>query len=379
MLLDEAHQLSRIAEDFSGDHPTGQKDRSDLFPHHLANNLVQNLFYLPSNHQPLLTFASLPDLFKSVEKIDDLEGDSFSEKYLERYVRSLPYWWKGEWNGHIAPRSYLPILGSLLLIVIGCSRIDKRKTWLAGLLGGLVLTHSILYAAVGQSGGRFIIIINWISIVFYGVGLTWLLIKIVGLLGVGEIRGWWIEESQPTASKEVFIKEPILQYLVVGLLLLIAGLAHPLTVEFLPERYTEKGLTERLSQVGLSDRLDNVIEEQVIIYGKALYPRYFVPGERMVDHRRGTIPDFSIKRTEFYIVGTNNVWAAVPGDQGKEYFPHGSDVIVIGKWSPQIRNEEGEVVSGEYLKASEVIVFNRNTQSDVPVIIYCTGPACEDH
>jgi len=377
MLLDEAHHLSRVVTDFSRDHPTGRKDRSDLFPHHLANNLLQHLYYLPSNHQPLLTFASLPDLFKSAETIDDMEGDTYSEKYLERYVRSLPYWWIGEWDGHIAPRSYLPLLGSILLIVIGCAQIDKRKTWLAVLLGGLVITHSTLYAAIGQSGGRFIVIINWISMVFYGIGLAWLLTQIIDYIGAGEVGNWWVEENQPTSGEEKFFNDPIPQFVGIALLLLVVGLAHPLSVELLPERYTEQGLSERLSQAGLSDLADNGIENQVIVYGKALYPRYFVAGERMLDNRRGTVPDFSIERTEFYIVGSENVWAALPGDQGKEYLPHGSDVIVIGTWAPQIENEEGKIVSGEYLKASEVIIFDRTQKSDPSLILYCAGPDCE--
>ena len=112
MLLDEGHHLKRTIADFQRENPN-RKDRSELFPYHLANNLLQHVYYLPSNHQPFLTFASIPDLVRGNEAINDMEGDSFSEKYLERYVRSLPYWWKGVWDAHLPPRSILPVLGSI--------------------------------------------------------------------------------------------------------------------------------------------------------------------------------------------------------------------------------------------------------------------------
>ena len=145
------------------------------FPYHVVNNLLQQIYILPSNHQPLLTLASLPDLVSREAKLADLEGDSFSEKYLERYIKSLPYWWQGEWNGRLVPRSYLPVLGSVLLIFIGIKQIEGRKAWLAGLLGLMLLSHAVIYAFIGQSGGRSMQIVDWIPMVFYGIGISYIL------------------------------------------------------------------------------------------------------------------------------------------------------------------------------------------------------------
>ena len=234
MLLEEGHHLVKTIRDFQNEN-TNRKDRSELFPHHLANNLLQHIYYLPSNHQPLLTFASLPDLVRGSEAIGDMEGDSFAEKYLERYVRSLPYWWIGEWNGRLEARSVLPVLGSLALLVIGCSQLKKSKIWLAVLLGGLILTHSTLYAAIGQSGGRFILIIDWIALVFYGMGLAWILTKAAGYVGLGEPGSWWQQEEFTTEPERRFSLRFSPPLISISLLLLVIGSAHPLTVVFLPK------------------------------------------------------------------------------------------------------------------------------------------------
>lgn len=321
MLLGEGHHLVKTIRDFQNENPN-RKDQSELFPHHLANNLLQHVYYLPSNYQPLLTFASVPDLVRGNKVNTDMEGDNFSEKYLERYVRSLPYWWKGEWDGHLAPRSILPVLGSIALLVLGCSQIKKTKLWLAGLLGGLILTYAALYAAIGQSGGRFILIIDWISIVFYGLGLAWVLRKAAGYAGLGEPGDWWLNEEITAEADRKFRLYLSPVFISTSLLLFVIGLAHPLSVEWIPTRYTQEGLEERLSQVSLIEENLPAEGEQVVVYGKAIYPRFFEAGDHMADHRWGTVPESSYPRVEFYLVGTENTWAALPGEEGVEFFPH---------------------------------------------------------
>lgn len=75
-------------------------------------------------------------------------------------------------------------------------------------------------------------------------------------------------------------------------------------------------------------------DDQIIIYGKAPSPRYFEAGDRMEDDRKGTIPDYSYNRVEFYLVGTQSAWIGLPIEAEVDFFPHGSDVIIMAELEP---------------------------------------------
>ena len=36
-------------------------------------------------------------------------------------------------------------------------------------------------------------------------------------------------------------------------------------------------------------------------------------------------------RLDFYLIGMENIWVSLPLDQAPDYFPHGSDAIVVGE------------------------------------------------
>ena len=348
------------------------------YPHHLANNLFQLVFYLPSNHQPLLTIGSLPDIFSRQDQVVDMEGDSFSESYLERYVRSLPYWWDREWAGNLEPRSILPVLGSILLISIGLAQFSGERIRLAALLGLIVLLHSIAYAFIGWSGGRTLQIIDWIPLVFYGMGLSMIIGWVLGLFHSDLTYVWGTETSPPNISRR-----SNLWMFPVSLFLLCIGIGHPLMDAIIPPKYTQDTEQTLLAQIEKShDRafgFSSLLEYENgldVYYGKVLYPRYFNSGERMDDNRGGAIPDFSYSRVEFYLVGEVNSWATIPLDKPIGYLPHGAEVVILGTPEGVEVDETGTQISGDYIKSALIVVIDENYQ--VLEIIFCSGVKCNN-
>jgi len=167
------------------------------------------------------------------------------------------------------------------------------------------------------------------------------------------------------------------------------GLSFPLAENFIPPRYTDEKLSKQLEEMSMQALNDPTLNAYLglsdpdleIVFGKALYPRFFKAGNSLEDNPKGRFTDFSIDRVEFFLVGTENIWAALPGSQAKEYFPHGSEVLILGNRVPQIKNNEGVVedmaVSGEYLKVSRIFIFDQNQKDGQPVVLDCAGPACE--
>ena len=105
--------------------------------------------------------------------------------------------------------------------------------------------------------------------------------------------------------------------------LLLIGLSIPLAEFQIPERFTDRTLAHELSLLefgdedvfSLAETYNSSSTDLEIFSGKALYPRYFEAGTSLEDHPKGRYSDFTIDRTEFFLVGTENTWAALPGKE----------------------------------------------------------------
>jgi hypothetical protein len=199
----------------------------------------------------------------------------------------------------------------------------------------------------------------WIPLFFYSIGLSVLLGKIVKFLGRNNQPGWAFERNTyPDSAPEL----PNSKNLVfMCLVVLILGLSYPFMDLMIPERYDNEFLEEKLSDSFYAmDQYNNMLDRQAnneefkIIFGRSLYPRFFISGDSMRD--TGT-PDYSYSRIEFYLVGTENTWVSLPSVNGSEHLPHGNDVIVLGKWEDAIFQENGKHVSGDYFRAEKIILL----------------------
>ena len=122
------------------------------------------------------------------------------------------------------------------------------------------------------------------------------------------------------------------------------------------------------------DEYSSEIEGRKILYGKANYPRYFEAGDRMSDNRSGLIPDYSYPRIEFYLVGPENNWVALPLEDAAEYFPHSCEVIVFAKGEESELRPDGLRLHGEYYKASLIVILRPSVGE--PEFLRCSGANC---
>jgi len=348
---------SQTQDDISKNSPS----KPNLFFSHITNDLKQSVYYLPNNHQPLLTAGNIPDLIFPGQ-ITDLEGDSFAGKYLERYVRSLPYWWK-EWNGGLVARSVLPVLGSIFLIGIGFTQVKENLQKLGAILVLMALAHFAIYAFVGKSGGRFIFIVDWISLLYYAVGVSasWSLF----LTGKREEQD---NKKQNQESTDLFLGNQTdgknrKKIIVSGVVVLLIGLVLPFIPGWFPEKYPTEVLSSRIYELIETQKIDpeefNLLGSDnqglEIITGKVLFPRYYQAGDYVL-YRKGRNPDFSFARVEFYLVGTYSGWAALPAQYPIDYLPHGSEVILVGAQEEDLWDDEIRI-HGQYFRVEKLWIL----------------------
>jgi len=335
-----------------------------MYFHHWANDVKQLLLTLPAGHQPLLTVGNLLDFDPAGRRLVAAKDGFFSEPYLRRYVLGYPYFWT-DWDGSIVPRSIVPVLFSLFILSLAYRKMRSGTPAGTRFLALSLLIYITGYAVFGSSGGRFIQVVDWIPLLFYGVG---------GILLVSHVFDLDLRlESGKEASFDT--EDPAAPYswrrvVLAGVLVFGVGSALPLAEHFIPDQYPGSERDRILAEItreaekegnGAAEDVGHALRTaDVTAYGKAIFPRYFQAGERMMDDRLGTTPDARFARLEFYLVGTEKIWVAVPM-QAPVRLPHGSRVLIVGERVSSQRTDD--IRYGEYLKADAVFILGEEGAS----------------
>jgi uncharacterized membrane-anchored protein YitT (DUF2179 family) len=299
----------------------------DAFLNHIVDSSVQSVLYLPVNNRALL----------SVEYFFEHHPPMPYEKLcceLERFVRNTPYWWP-DWSGELPSTSYIPFGLTLLLIVIGLGTVWKRQQWI-GLFPLLALfAHIIVFALMKRSGGRFLVVTDWASAMYYGIGLVELSVGFLAWLNVDELTSF--DQRKHRDSKYRGHNKWIYGFSI--LVILSIGAAPPAVEKLIPERYTSEQKQARLNAL-LEDKSDFLSHEEremwettlssggSVMFGRALYPNFYQSGTAKEDANELARQQGS--RIEFYLVGTERHYLEVPTNDWLVDFPHGSDVVVLG-------------------------------------------------
>jgi hypothetical protein len=122
----------------------------------------------------------------------------------------------------------------------------------------------------------------------------------------------------------------------------------PLTELVFPAKYPA------LTQAQLSTKLGFIpLEGEVIQYGRAIYPRYYEAGDGEPDTAKLGYEPSDEARLVFWLVGPKAGLVIFPFATSPDFFPHTSDVWIIGS------------MDGNTLRARKVKV-----EMDDKVVIY---------
>ncbi len=288
---------------------------------HIVNGSVQSVLFLPMSSR--MTYA-----------VADLYQNYTLEKFLrnccspETYVRKLPYWWS-DWDGALAPQSTVSMLFVMLFLALGyvaVKRTHGARVWVPIFAW---IAHLVIYALIRRSGGRFILEIDWIILMFYGIGIIEMGKLFFGKLIDRNSTNRYLEAPRP-------VRMPHFSFLALGLFLV--GFTLPIAENLFPERYDQGWIDSRLTTIQESENLltplqdaslsaETFINESDILYGRALYPRYYRAGDGMAGDD-GKF-EFGYPRIEIYLIGDTHQWFILPSEVEPVWFPHGSDVIIF--------------------------------------------------
>jgi len=292
---------------------SGPKDQSFIITNHFIHNIVTSVMILP-------TIPELRDLRATIH-----EG--------------YPYWNKIDppWAGALSTTEIAGLSINLALIALGLG-ISWRKWGLAGWVPlGIFLTYNLSTAFAGTSGGRYIVPVDWVVLLYYAIGLVQLItwgLRFFGLMPAGE--GSLPVDSSFSYRQGVLLMLPFLLF----------TSAMTIIDRVIPQRYpdlTEIEILERLQQEDLLaqtgydfDELEVFLQDSggQAYLGRALYPRFLNSGQGESTASDTVYDPKDYPRLAFSMIGNFGVYyskdAIIHLAKSPEYFPHAVDVIVIG-------------------------------------------------
>jgi hypothetical protein len=232
-------------------------------------------------------------------------------------------------------RSALFSILYIALLAIGLAVAWITNRWIGILPFILSFGYNAWTAIFLSSGDRFLLPIDWTWHLYFMLGL--LTVSKALLAGIHDL-GWNPLNIQGQTSIQPLISGWKQTIAMAGLALFV-GLSLPLTEQVFPEKYPA------LTQEQLSTSIGIVPSEgEIIIYGRAIYPRYYAAGDGEPGTAKMGYGVDEKARLVFWLVGPKAGLVIFPLESVPEFFPHASDVWIVG-------TAEGDVF---YARAIEV-------------------------
>jgi hypothetical protein len=234
---------------------------------------------------------------------------------------------------------------TLLIVAIGIGAAVARLGW-AGLLPLLVhLGYSVSTTPARLSGWRFILPADWVTLVYYCIGLT----QLVGLaLAVVSGRGSFVSGAMWRTSapaRAVRAAGSTRAVAVTALGLGLIGAALPGGELLIPNRYPTLDAEEKVNRFASEQALAALVPQTskedlsvflqsepgaIALYGRALYPVYYGRGQIHGDHTEFALDASKYNRLELMLTGSDRSPVYLPLLAPPRRFRHAQDVLVIG-------------------------------------------------
>lgn len=266
---------------------------------------------------------------------------------LSPYYQDLRYttktaenFWRPYWNGKLSLWGMVFLPCNLILLALGLATAWKRARW-CGLVPLLVmLAYYCVDSLARTSGGRYIVPVDWVVVVYYFIGILALIETVSALF----VRPQIVVEpvlSPPLQTSLLLRRATWLRLSGVIISFLLIGMTIPLSTSFFEQRYppatrkqiAQQVLTEAGSQLGLSNKewMSFLSSPQsVIIQGRILYPRQIEKD----DGPKASVYKFyhpkPYPRMLFTLIGPGSITSAMFASMQAPNIPNASDAIILG-------------------------------------------------
>ena len=312
--------VQTFADSSSNDPASYEQFEAQIFQQVLTQPLeVARFVWAHYMHNTVFSYVFLPH--------------SFQVESLRDYVKRMPFW--GNWRGELGIESWILLLINTSILALGIGSAWKRTKGLIFIPLIIGAAYNLSVAVSRRSGWRFILPADWVTLVFYAIGIVQVILIVSAL-----IKRSVDEPNNPRGDESVLPVRTGWNSVVAGLPFLFITVALVLGHKLFPMGYPVKNESEliRMYQEAQGDSgLDDVQierflqqENATILYGKALYPIYFKSNTGALNYSWMSFAPKPYKRLALYVTGPEPAGVTFVSDSRPSLVPDGADVIVLG-------------------------------------------------
>ncbi len=312
MLMARNYSLSPVEypQQMSGETTADFSDR-------LSREILSFMFEHPGN----VAFFISNHFMHSLAENAIFLAPVYSADTPQSLVGQNPFW--DVWEGSLSGANLFFLICNLAILAFGISLAQKDDR-LAGWIPLLVfVTYQAGNALARTSGWRFALPVDWITLIYFCIALSYLPSKISLLF----------ETVSSAPAKHRLYGNTALIYPAVFLFLFFIGVSVPLAERLIPAQNfdtlmdeTKNTLIEK--NILTPNQLAQFLKQKdaVFISGIALYPRYYKPNG---DIYLADMPE-DFKYEHFWLINDADTQIVLPREKPPEIFPHASKVSVLG-------------------------------------------------
>ncbi len=258
---------------------------------------------------------------------------------IRGYVAAQDFW-DAPYLGSMPVGTWPALFFILCVIAIGIGTAFYHHRWIGMMPLLFHLGYSLSVVPVKQSGWRFILPVDWASILYFSLGLAQLSLMLFSLFSEKQ-EAYFVKPLEKTPVRSIQWKWvfPVL------LAFAIFGVSLPLVEWSIPERYPKLSKSELIhlyvpngfvletgEQITVSD-LQSFLETEtgsIVLHGRALYPAYYEQKKFWGDSNPGLLEARQYNRLQFYLISGGTRFVFIPLDEAPGYFPHASESLMIG-------------------------------------------------
>ncbi len=259
---------------------------------------------------------------------------------LRYTVKTSENFWRPYWDGAISPWGKVLLLFNLLLLALGLGAVWKRARWGGFIPLLIMLAYYGMNGLARTSGGRYIVPVDWVVIVYYFLGLV-ALVEMIGALFFDPTIFVPERAAAQVQATIQFNRTTWARMFGVVFTFILIGLLIPLSGSFFKRRYpsltrfelSRQVIKDSSRQLGLSDAdwaAFLASPQAVVLQGRILYPRQFEKDEGSKVSVYDSYHPKPYPRTIFTLIGPNGDRSAMLASLQAASLPNASDAIILG-------------------------------------------------
>ncbi len=338
--------------------------------------------------------AALPTAELAQKSVFDFGIDNFLNN-LTTTIQILPYtpyyqdlqytvqksenFWRPYWNGSMSPWAMTMLPINLILIALGLGAAWKRARLSGFIPVAIMLAYYAMNALARTSGGRYLVPVDWVVIVYYFLGI----LTLIEIVCAFSHPNFFLQAVPLTNLQPVILLNRATWTNIFAVLCLFTALGAliPLSGSFFERRYlpltgrelvqqaaTQAGTPFSLSPVDLNNFLST--PHAVVLQGRVLYPRQFDKDQGLEVSIYQFYRPKPYPRTIFTLLGPAGETPAILPSLLPAPIQNASDAIILG-----CRESDYVQVWAILVKSSILIKRTPST----PLVCPLPEPVCDNN